>query len=310
MPGMPNRLLNRNRNLNSNHKPKSVWHSAFGTPGCSIICQGWCIMRGLAGLWDLLTLTLVMDTIWYCTKYLDTIWSQNDSFERELSQYGYDMIRLKYCCIWYDVMYRATTVPNSFLLTCDCTDLKLRNLSSKTQWCLFADLPVWPSWTNMCSPTGFSIAVLWIISFWKGIFCAFFFILSRYKLLDFWRCLIYFMIMKVLLTGVLMPVTTGHYSLINQLLTYFFAHVAIYNDKITYRPLGARMHQIKILSKLSLWVHHVVHIKIYQGKNPRVENRTFYPLFWKVNFVPDYYRHLRWEQEGTISSWCGYGCSE
>jgi len=84
----------------------------------------------------------------------------------------------------------------------------------------------------------------------------------------------------------------------------------VYKIFVAYRPLGARMQQIEILSKLSLWVHHVVHTKIYQKKNPRLENRTFYPLFWKVNFAPDYYWHFRWEQEGSISSWCGYGCSD
>ena len=65
----------------------------------------------------------------------------------------------------------------------------------------------------------------------------------------------------------------------------------------SFRPLRARTHQIEILSKLSFWLRHVVHNKIYQGKKLRVENRTFYPLFWEVNFAPDIIGTFFWSKK-------------
>jgi len=40
------------------------------------------------------------------------------------------------------------------------------------------------------------------------------------------------------------------------------------------RRLRARTHQIENLSKLSYCLHHVIHVKIYQGKNPQVKIHT------------------------------------
>jgi len=48
-------------------------------------------------------------------------------------------------------------------------------------------------------------------------------------------------------------------------------------------------------------VLYIIHMKIYRGKNPRIKNRTFYPLFLRVKFALDIIDTFCWPKNAL--SW-------
>ena len=60
-------------------------------------------------------------------------------------------------------------------------------------------------------------------------------------------------------------------------------YIATLPGEMHYRPLRARTHQIEILSKLSFWLHHVVHNKIYHWKIHELKIARFIPYFERWN---------------------------